>query len=211
MTRASRLLDDKTKAEKDLQHMLVLKMGQRKYRKWLKTVTSPQKPPTPQMQPQAPQMQPPAPQQQAPTPQQQPPAPQQPTAKSLFMSTMRARAATRLSVAIATEQNSQYTIDMCHRHWRNVPSFEEWFQTQSPDVLKKHKVTAAKRLINEHIQKDLILGTQNHTRNSIHLSLSSWLDAIIYRKALMEYLETSPQCLEWLAALDPEMASLLIK
>jgi hypothetical protein len=207
-TRASKCLDPTTTAEKELQHTLVQKMGVRKYRKWLKTVTSPtspQKPPVTQ--------EPPTPQQQSPAPKpQEPHVPQpQPTAKSVFMSTMRARAATRLSVAIATEQNSQYTMDMCHRHWRNVPSFEEWFQAQSSDVLKKHKITAAKRLINEHIQKDLILGTPNHSRNSIHLSLSSWLDAIIYRKALMEYLETSPQCLEWLATLDPEMASLLIK
>jgi hypothetical protein len=203
----SKCLDPTSKAEKELQHKLVLKMGVRKYRKWLKDVTSC----TPLTQQSISLQQPTAVQ---PVTQAQPaaslPIPQ-PTAKSVFMATMRARAATRLTVGIATEQNSQYTMDMCRRHWRSVPSFETWLQEQTPETHAKYKITAAKRLINEHIQKDLILGTPNHSRNSIHLSLSSWLDATLHRKALMEYLEISPQCLEWFAALDPEMASLLTK
>ena len=176
-------------------------MGVRKYRKWLKDVTS-YKPPQEQ------------PVQQEPVPQQQPVLQQQTpqsTAKSTFITIMRTRAATRLSIGVATERNSQYTMDMCRHHWRNVPTFDQWLQDQSPDALAKHKIIVAKRLINEHIQKDLILGTPNHSRNSIHLALSSWLDATLHRKALMEYLDSSPQCLEWFAALDPEMASLLTK
>jgi len=201
-TRASKCLDPTTKAEKELHHKLVQKMGVRKYRKWLKDGSScvpvPQQPVI-QAQPDT---------------QTQPSTLLhigQPTAKSLFMAMMRTRAATRLSIGITIEQNSQYTIDMCRRHWRSVPSFETWLQEQTADTHAKYKIIAAKRLINEHIQKDLILGTPNHSRNSIHVSLSSWLDATLHRKALMEYLDTSPQCLEWFASLDPEMASLLTK